>query len=51
MQEGRAEGENVTKCRIGFTRVIRPAILYVYRITGGGSKVTTDEEAPFYSKR
>lgn len=52
MQEGRAEGQNVTKCRMGFTRVMSPTILYVYRNnTGGGSKVTTDEEAALDSKR
>lgn len=38
MQEGRAEGENVTKCRIGFTRVISPAILYVYMNNTGRVK-------------
>lgn len=39
MQEGRAEGQNVTKCRMGFTRVMSPTILYVYRNnTGGGQR-------------
>lgn len=40
MQEGRAEGKNVTKLFFMFTEITRR-----------GSKVTADEEAPFYSKR